>query len=137
MTGPWPQLLGQAFHGQSRTVLAALSAERLLKEPQFSREGSSPEPLQRPLCGRHRNPTGVGVASLHSGWALDPGEGSRPTLSCGHPLVPPSSQVPGKGSPRDPLSRGRSIFSLLRGEVLSPRLWAGFTSWPLTMDSGP
>lgn len=104
MTGPWPQLLGQAFYGQSRTVLAAPSAERLLKEPQFSREGGSPEPLQsqqqqRPCCERHRNPTGVGVASLHSGWALDPGEGSRPTLSCGHPLVPPSARSPGRVRP--------------------------------------
>lgn len=50
-----------------------------------------------------------------------------------------SSQSPGKGLACDPLFGGRSVFSLLQGKALSPRLWAGWLHflatnhglWPL------
>lgn len=130
-------------------MLAAPSAERSLKDPQFfpdqrASSAVAAQQQQRALAaGSRQKPqqrageTG-GVSLRSAGRALALRERRCPTLSRGHPLITPSSQTPGKGSARDPLSGGRSVFTLLQGKALSPRLrLPGFTSWRLTMDSGP
>lgn len=127
-------------------MLAAPPAEGLPKEMQFSMKKGDPRAMETVATAggqlwARRNPIrelkeSVARASL---FQLDSGsrKGQKVMLSCG-PLITPSSQAPRKGLASDPLSRVSSVFSLLQDEALSPRLWlSGFTSWRLTMDSGP
>lgn len=80
----------------------------------------------------------TGAQALLFGLGSGSWRGQKAMLSCGHPLVTSLSQDPGKGSAGDPLSRGSSVFSLLQGKALPQGSGlAGFTSWQLTMDSGP
>lgn len=143
MAGLWPRLLGRLPKVRTWQLLL----REVLREMQFSTRNGHPSALTRQQQQRaqrraRRKPQQTagetGAQALLFGLGSGSRRGQTAMLSCGHPLVTSSSQAPGKGSAGDPLSGGSSVFSLLQGKALPQGSGlAGFTSWQLTMDSGP
>lgn len=108
----------------------------VLHEEWASQRPGTAAPAEGPVAGpvQPQQTAGeTGAQALLFGLGSGPWRGQTAMLSCRHPLV-----TSWKGLAGDPPSRGSSVFSLLRVKALPQGSGlAGFTSWPLTMDSGP